>query len=108
MSDAAEILRKAKELIETKGWCRRDYAVGLDGEAISWSAPEACRFCMAGSLYAAAKTNHSPALSQAFDAIKQSNSIGDLVIFNDARGRRKPQILKAFDRAIALAEVKQP
>lgn len=107
-NEAADILRKAKELIETKGWCRRDYAVGPDGKSVSWADPKACGFCMSGALYAAYGINYGLTLFDAFEAIKQSNGINEIVTFNDAKGRKKPQILRAFDRAIALAEAGKP
>lgn len=109
-----EVLRKAKALIEERGWCQGDFT------------NEAGCFCMLGACYAALGSTFNlrvelddddgSVVARFFEpsmdsfpsdvtrpllAAVEAYYVHD---WNDTRGRTKKEVLDAFDRAIALAE----
>lgn len=113
---AAEILRDARALIE-HGWCQDSAAVDARGVAVDPTARSACAWCVSGALNRALHTpNHDrrdyftffrarAALAQIVGA--DPAVIGQIVVWNDHPERTQAEVLAAFDRAIAAAEVQQ-
>lgn len=90
----ADKLREAKALIErgwTQGVSMRDAkgAVCLPPEAVCWCA------------YGAMTATDAPI--PAYDILDEVMD-GEMVTFNDKRGRTQAEVLAAFDKAIELAE----
>lgn len=100
MSRAADTLRKARALIETKGWAQGWFAFNASGTRVNPWSPEATMFCAAGAM------TEADATSDEYNLL--ASGMGTLppciVGWNDRRGRTKAEVLSAFDRAIALAE----
>lgn len=96
-----EVLKKAKALIEERGWCRREY-----------KDTRGC-YCSLGACYVAsgyevegASVLHDGDVTAYATAEKAlERAIDSAVIrWNDSPGRTKDEVLAAFDKAIALAE----
>ena len=83
------VLRKARKLIE-RGWCRwtkkRRYRI---------NGP--MHYCSIGAIEAVGGNKQHKEL------LRRVLGCG-IIAFNDDLDRRKPQVLRAFDRAIKLAE----
>jgi len=99
-----DVLRKAKALIEEKGWHQGAY-----------QGPTGC-LCVRGACYAAAGLDLA---SPEFDSAAAMDAetaqyllgeqvdvhlLGSLAAWNDRPGRTKEEVIAAFDKAIALAE----
>lgn len=99
-----EVLRKAKALIEERGWTQGEY-VSRDGA-----------HCARGACYVASGSHVLPMYpvghidDSANDAqYALASAIGKELLhsvsdWNDEPGRTKKEVLAAFDKAIALAE----
>lgn len=82
------VLKKARKLIE-RGWCRytKSRRFRVDGPM---------HYCAIGAIEkAGGNTEHRDILRQAIGS--------GIVRFNDSDGRKKADVLRAFDRAIKLA-----
>lgn len=90
---AAIILRSAQQMIVNHGWCQKRFC---DDQG---------RMCVAGALIRGrvGATDYVYMMSRGFFA-KATYTFYDITRWNDAPGRTKEEVLKAFDRAIALAE----
>ena len=98
------ILKQARDLLSKRGkW--------LQGSLYDKSKG---RYCAMGALEAVIVGEdkvgvHSPPRGSGYKsalALLDSVADGDVVEFNDAKGRRKKDVLAAFDKAIALSESK--
>lgn len=102
MTTPAEILRKARELIETKGWTQGAYARSAKGEPVDWYNKRACQFCLNGAL------NYAEGLAfvsyDGRELIREAVGQPNTIKWNDEPTRTKAEVLAVFDRAIALAE----
>lgn len=95
---ALQVLRKARALV-AKGWCQGATARGRSGKPVDDESRSAVEFCVVGALWRVAGGDFVPRI-RARGALKQV--VGDsLISFNDAPGRKKATVLRAFDRAIA-------
>lgn len=99
-----EILRAAKALIDTpEKWTQGKYARDAEGHALDHSkdgfAGAVC-YCAVGALWAAAGSFDEAAVSRVRDAA------GTHILhpWNDDPERTHPEVMAAFDRAIAAAE----
>jgi hypothetical protein len=101
-NEAADILRKAKELIETKGWTRGAMARRKNGDRTSEYGEDAARFCLFGALLRAEGPAVTSRACRSF-LLKAIAPEVCLLSWNDKQCGKKV-ILLAFDRAIALAE----
>lgn len=114
-----KILRGAKQLLLTRGWCRGSMAEDRDGASVPWYDPDAVAFCSLGAL-SRARVEVAPSLpcegrfvetdSSYQDAISDlSRALGNwqhgIATFNDT-ARSRDEVVAAFDRAIELAQEK--
>ena len=53
MNKTREVLLKAAELLETKGWTQKEYARDAMGRPTGTLSPDAACYCLMGSIYAA-------------------------------------------------------
>lgn len=97
----SDILREAKRLIK-KGWTRGAWArIGKD--ATHSSDPAATCFCASGALF---RVSAGDLRRVASDYLRRGARLrtSEIPKWNDAPGRKKSQVLAAFDKAIQLAE----
>ena len=116
MSSTVELLRKARDLIEQKGWTRGAYARTAGGTPVPVHDPDACRFCSVGALIRASLDTPESSQEEYDTArrlfVRQIKSFAsdDTVIpaWNDAPSRTVFDVLAAFDRAVQDAEKEIP
>lgn len=101
MSNTAEILKKARELIkDPENWTQKACARDKYGYEVEVDSKEAYCFCTIGAIAkVSGRSTDGDARNVLRDIIGGSRSIAN---FND--GHTHPQVLDVFDRAIALAE----
>lgn len=103
VTSPADILRAARELISTpEKWTQHDWARDRSGKATIYSSPDAACWCAMGAIRQV--TGGYPGFSLAEDILEQATRSNDIGAWNDRQGRTHKTILRAFDRAIALAE----
>lgn len=96
------ILKRARKLIEKpERWIQGPYARTRDGVSTFGSDPAACAFCMAGAIQRVTNSTDGDDAAETF--LDRATRDG-LYAFNEKPGRKHAQVLRAFDKAIALAE----
>ena len=96
----ADILRAARKLIEKpEAWTQRVFARDIRGKPTDARSKDAVCWCMTGAVIRVGGDHHGPELSFLRKAVK-----GIPEQYNDDSLRSHAQVLKRFDRAIALAE----
>ena len=95
-----EGLTRAKALIE-HGWCQDAFAKDEVGSEVEPLHPRACQWCIAGAFMKAVPGRESDCAIIFMRAARNSH---DLTWWNDRPHRTYAQVLRVFDRAIALAE----
>jgi hypothetical protein len=104
-------LIEARRLID-EGWTQQTFARDGNGNMCFWAFDQAESFCSIGAIYRAidfGKTlNSFLCIDVIIGAVAKHMPLGyetelgeNLTRFNDAKGRRKEEILAAFDGAIA-------
>lgn len=105
----AEVLRKARARIE-RGWCRESFARDKGNRTIAPWRAEARRFCARGAMMVNGWSDDSvDRKTEGFlaEATGAGSRLG-IECWNDDPKRTKAQVLRAFDRAIVLAEEGKP
>lgn len=99
------VLKRAKRLLETKGWTQGWYARDKGGNETSPLSDEAVCFCSVGAVERAAGADYAYAYAFAIDKLVASLPRGWTRVpeYSDAPRRTKAQVLALFDRAIASA-----
>lgn len=98
MKSTVETLRNAKARIE-KGWCRGVLARNSKGEETTPNGPDAVRWCAFGAI-----GTTDEALGAADRALIMAHGNYYVAEWNDEPEREVEDVLRLFDRAIALAE----
>lgn len=102
------VLKKAKALLETKGWTKGHLAEDKDGVPTHSLSTRATCFCAIGAIERACGREpfNALAVGPAIDALTDvlPSSYAEPADYNDAPRRTKAQVLALFDRAIKLAE----
>lgn len=99
MSETADILRKAKPLIE-KGWCRFALARNRRGDRCMPYSDDAVRFCPVGAVErVVGRFFRQTKAIEAVEALDKASRSSDIVMTNNYG--RKTDVLAAFDRAIS-------
>ena len=94
------ILKKARKLIE-RGWCLNASARTKTGKVCNIFSKRAVQWCAYGAVSAvSSKHTHRPAIDMLDKAVARTDC--GIIAFNDRQASSKP-VLRAFDRAIALA-----
>lgn len=101
----SEILRAAKALIETRGWCQGD-------EASIWGPPNGpcCAATAISQLNIPWSGGQSFQGNGAIKLLKQAAGLPEiygLAQWNDAPERTKEEVLAAYDKAITAAEAQE-
>lgn len=103
-----DVLRKAKALLQEKGWIQGEFAKDAGGNMCSPFEQAAACFCAWGAIRRAAADGHAetgPSVDALVRAVEGDVPTAlSLVDWNDAPGQQAAAVLAAFDRAIALAE----
>jgi hypothetical protein len=97
------ILKRAKKLIETKGWCRGIEARDANGKGVDFNSTRAATYCVLGAIAKAGGTNLGDIPGDVYTALA-NNIPGRFQMiseFNDSSTTTKKKVLAAFDRAIA-------
>lgn len=104
------VLKRAKKLIETKGWTQRVAARDKDGNEADPQSRKASCFCAMGAVERAALGTKDTVYTTAFYHAEEALGLavpaqyhGSIPDYNDAPRRTKAQVLALFDRAIAKA-----
>lgn len=93
----------ARTLIDCEGWCQGENAIGVDGNRTWVRGLDAVAFCAQGALLAVCPLGLGARFTVAYFVLEAA--VADrLTAFNDAPGRTKAQVLKAFDVTIARLE----
>lgn len=101
--EAAEVLRKARELIsDQKRWTQKAYARDRYGFGTGPWLKNAICFCSRGALMKASGLKVNEVVATPANTVLQSNMNGNVPLFNDTHTHA--EVLEAFDRAIAAAE----
>lgn len=103
-------LIEARRIID-KGWAQQTFARDSNGNMCFWASEQAESFCSIGAIYRAidfGKTLNSFLCIDVIGAVAKHMPLGyetelgeNLTRYNDTKGRRKEEILDAFDAAIA-------
>lgn len=101
MTTLIDILRAARQRIASPDqWCQGTYAQNASGDKVQSRDTRACRWCAKGALFAAGAQEHDlygPCLD-----ILEPEMEDNIADFNDHHTH--PEVLAAFDRAIAKLE----
>ena len=100
-------LRKAVDFLE-HGWCQKIMAKDKHGKPIEPSYAKACRWCAAGSLFAAhgyrvvTGIEENLHIQQCINAIKSVVPMGEHTFYswNDRHGQTKQKVIDAFNKTI--------
>lgn len=100
---ASEVLRAARKLIERpEQLCRHAYSIDAEGNALPYERRrEAVAFCSAGAIIAVAEVDSREAALVHIRSVMHDN----IPAWSDSHTH--PEVLAAFDRAIALAEAEE-
>lgn len=101
--NTVDVLKRAKSLIEDKGWTQGALARNRAGAHVCPTEHTAKSFCMLGACYAA--NPHPAYMANATDELLMAlpKPYFEVEAFNDAPGRTKEEVLAVFDKAIAAA-----
>ena len=100
---ASTLLRKAKRVIETKGWTQNKYHTKGDGYCVAGAIVQAehPKSFKEKSYFANDRTDGPFKYLRLAIRVRRNYPVSQ---WNDRHSRTKKQVLAAFDRAIALAK----
>lgn len=104
MNSTREILTTARALIE-RGWTQATCARNSHGSTVPPGSADASCWCVYGALYACAAPPN--ALSDVCTAFRLAIDMQEIPEWNDAPGRTKEDVLRAFDQALASLPVEE-
>ena len=111
MTDTADVLRKARALIEEPDhWIKVYGCTDRAGNPVEAYSEAACCFCIWGALSHVTKNTfkaHELAALVTGHPYEDKDYYTPWVDWNDAPERTHSEVLAAFDKAIALAEQDQ-
>ena len=95
VANEVEVLRKARERLETWGWTQEDYQDDYG-------------YCLVGALYNGSESNwdDDPAarlLAKAIYGNVPERVINSIIVWNDMPNRTRDEVMAVMDRAIGLA-----
>jgi len=101
-------LRKAMRKLTKKRWIQGFSALTKKGEMVATGDPKAVRFCAVGALSSVCDLMNSSTdsyldASRFLDDAVRGKHKGDMVAFNDAKGRTWEQVIGVYRRAIDAA-----
>lgn len=102
-----EVLRRARKLLSKReNWTREAFARNSKNEECKTDDPEACKFCILGSIQHIARSDYSLytkaslRLTLAMKKLFPRRSDNFVTSFNDAKRTKHADVLKVFDEAI--------
>ncbi len=105
---ALSVLVAARELISSpEKWTKGKFARDIKGESVAWHGDAAVCWCSEGAINRAGHDALHSTRYDAYRAIEADLPDGNIVEFNDAPERTHPEVLAAFDRAIAKLKAEQ-
>jgi hypothetical protein len=105
MTTVLQILTKARDLIEKKGWTQNSNARNKNGKEVLEHNRNAVCFCASGAIWRAGGRCWNQEIDDAEEILISCIRNQEIVEWNDQEGRTKKQVLAAFDRAIAKAKL---
>lgn len=116
-----KILRRARELLLTQGWCQGYMALDRDGGETAWYDPGAAAFCSLGAValareeLAPGSMKHSAGMDPQY--LASANDLRDVLVidkfggsgvacFNDSAPNREA-VIDVFDRAIRTVQERE-
>lgn len=103
MITKTNFLKHTLNLIK-KGWTQGNYAVNQEGVVIGYTSGNACKFCLSGAL---ARTQNDFNLSwynylshNVRQLIENNLPDGDVISWNDKKGRTKKQVVSLLNKVI--------
>jgi hypothetical protein len=108
--DVKKILKLARNVLCTDGWCQAAYALDKYGNTVKTNSKNADKFCVLGAVSAASRylgagESGYKAAKRQLDSTARTIQDGfytfsDAIDFNDASGRTKKEVLGLIDRTI--------
>ena len=101
--DSITILKKTRALLsDKKAWCRGAAARDKDGMVVFTTQRDAVSFCLIGAFYKV--EDNINRIREATTFVAKAIKTENIAFWNDRKHRKHEQVLKALDKAIALAE----
>lgn len=99
------VLRRTRKLIEKpERWIKRHFAVNANGDTVLPRSRNACSFCVRGAFRRITSNMEERRASADYVRRVLPSHPVSLIVWNDNPRRTHKQVLRALDRAIALAE----
>ncbi len=102
-----ELLKNARKLLAKSGWTQNVSARDSENCAVSCIKDRAVSFCALGAVWRSASSStelNDSRLLKAQYLLSTVTESSDITVWNDVEGRRKKDVLAAYDKAIKLAE----
>ena len=105
-------LKKARGILDTKGWIRKKWAADNEGKTVNPLDPTASAFCMQGAICLAADVSPVCAYDHKNDLMEASCNVlrnlnmipGTIQDWNDCHIASSFDVLDAFDKALEILE----
>ena len=113
--NSVEILDGAIECIK-RGWTQGSLAEDSDGNCVPPDDDKACSWCISGALIKASSERFSPEwdflnasteIVEATSALLRLTRGPSLVMWNDAKGRKKYEVIKKIERARDMEKIRK-
>lgn len=101
-TDVVAVLRRARALVK-RGWCQGAFAETADGDVCDQYSRSAASWCALGAIFVAGGA-YAREAREAFRGAISRRECTSITAWNDSADRTKPQVLRAFTKAIAKAE----
>jgi hypothetical protein len=112
VAEVGGVLKSARDLVATRGWCQKVRARdGYGKRQVSHDHERAGQFSVVGAIYRAAAGNEDlrdVALAVLAKAVNESPRPSDIDGWNDEPGRTRAQVIEAFDCAVKIATPLKP
>lgn len=96
-------LAEAKALV-LKSWNQGCFARNAEGLKVGATSPEAVSFCMFGAIMKVTENDDGHTTAPIYLAIwaqEMKHGIGNMIQYNDTKGRTKEEVAAIFDYAMA-------
>ena len=103
--EPSEILTKAADLIESKGFCKQAYSIDENGKEVDYLSDKAVAFCSIGAIETVSYPSTLDDTGNAYIAINRVIFPTGLSLedWNDDPDRTKDEVVEAFRKAALLA-----
>lgn len=100
-----DVLRRARDLLLTKGWTQGAFARNKYGRSITALSRDAVCYCAYGAIDRASRRGKGDLAEASCDLLRRAARFRSSTSkWNDRRGRTKREVLRAFAKAIRIGE----